>query len=186
MALLLVNFSISHKSCQLQFIAKMLANAKKIRARNERRRAEQEANEESDDEEYRDADQNLDDLINDTDSEDDDDEPKQKKSKSKKFTDQLMETEDGEVVDLSAAHAAVSSAHVRSKSELTKVDMLPIFDLGQRKEKSNDSDDEIGSAPDGRIIVREKKNKKEDMDMLSSDDEEGLPENIRMSDQKVT
>ena len=105
----------------------MLANAKKIRARNERRRAEQQANEESDDEEYRDADQNLDDLINDTDSEDDDDEPKQKKSKSKKFTDQLMETEDGEVVDLSAAHAAISSAHVRNKSKLTNVEVRLIF-----------------------------------------------------------
>ena len=57
--------------------------------------------------------------------------------------------------------------------------------LEQRKQKANESDDEIGSAPDGRIIVREKKNVKEDMDMLSSDDEEGLPENIRVSDQKV-
>ena len=95
----------------------MLANAKKIRARNERRRAEQGAQEESEEEEYRDADQNLDDLINETDSEDEDDEPKAKKSKSKKFTDQLMETEDGEVVDLSAAHGAISSAHVRSKSK---------------------------------------------------------------------
>jgi len=152
-------------------LAKMLANAKKIRARNERKRAEQGAAEESEEEEYRDADQNLDDLINETDSEDDDDQPRAKKSKSKKFTDQLMETEDGEVVDLSAAHGAISSAQVRSKK--------------QRKQKSNDSDDEIGSAPDGRIIVREKKNYKEDMDMLSSDDEEGLPENIRMSDQKI-
>jgi len=50
------------------------------------------------------ADQNLDDLINETDSEDDDDEPRAKKSESKKFPDQLMEMEDGEVVDLSAAH----------------------------------------------------------------------------------
>jgi hypothetical protein len=46
----------------------------------------------------------LDDLINETDSEDDDDEPRAKKSESKKFPDQLMEMEDGEVVDLSAAH----------------------------------------------------------------------------------
>lgn len=45
-------------------------------------------------------------------------------------------------------------------------------------------DDEIGTAPDGRIFVREKA-KKVDQDMLSSDDEEGMPENIRMSDQKV-
>ena len=100
-----------------KILAKMLANAKKIRARNERRRAEQGAAEDSEDEEYRDADQNLDDLINETDSEDDDDEPRAKKSKSKKFTDQLMETEDGEVVDLSAAHGAISSAQVRSKSK---------------------------------------------------------------------
>ena len=166
----------------------MLANAKKIRARNERRRAEQGAAEESEDEEYRDADQNLDDLINETDSEDDDDEPRAKKSKSKKFTDQLMETEDGEVVDLSAAHGAISSAQVRSKSKKLKAEskklLWRIFSE-QRKQKSNDSDDEIGSAPDGRIIVREIKKQKEDMDMLSSDDEEGLPENIRMSDQKV-
>jgi len=46
-------------------------------------------------------------------------------------------------------------------------------------------DDEIGTAPDGRILVREKRNKKIDEDMLSSDEDEGIPENIRMSDQKV-
>ena len=87
---------------------------------------------------------------------------------AKKFTDQLMETEDGEVVDLSAAHGAISSAQVRSKSKKTVESAFAILE-----------------APDGRIIVREKKNVKEDMDMLSSDDEEGLPENIRLSDQKV-
>ena len=52
-----------------------------------------------------------------------------------------------------------------------------------RKEKKKDDDEEIGTAPDGRIIVREKK--KVDVDMLSSDEEDGIPENIRMSDQKV-
>ena len=44
--------------------------------------------------------------------------------------------------------------------------------------------DEIGTAPDGRLIVREKQ-RKIDQDMLSSDEEDGMPENIRMSDQKV-
>ena len=53
-----------------------------------------------------------------------------------------------------------------------------------RKEKKKDDDEEIGTAPDGRIIVREKK--KIDVDMLSSDEEDGIPENIRMSDQKVS
>ena len=52
-----------------------------------------------------------------------------------------------------------------------------------RKEKKKDDDEEIGTAPDGRIIVREMK--KVDVDMLSSDEEDGIPENIRMSDQKV-
>ena len=46
-------------------------------------------------------------------------------------------------------------------------------------------DDEIGTAPDGRLMIREK-SKKIDQDMLSSDEEDGIPENIRMSDQKVT
>ena len=89
------------------------------------------------------------DLINETDSEDADDEPRAKMSESKKFPDQLMETEDGEVVDLNADY----------------------------------SDDEIGSAPDdsGRTFQsfaltcsrkRGMKKQKEDMDMLSSDDEE--------------
>ena len=114
----------------------MLANAKKIRARNERKRAEQGAAEESEDEEYRDADQNLDDLINETDSEDDDDQPRAKKSKSKKFTDQLMETEDGEVVDLSAAHGAISSAQVRSKSKL-KAESPQLFSVFQSSENKS-------------------------------------------------
>ena len=124
-----------------KFVAKMLANAKKIRARNERRRAEQGAAEESEDEEYRDADQNLDDLINETDSEDEDDEPRAKKSKSKKFTDQLMETEDGEVVDLSAAHGAISSAQVRSKSkkltaESKKLHLRSFFQSSENKSRT--------------------------------------------------
>ena len=46
-------------------------------------------------------------------------------------------------------------------------------------------DDEIGTAPDGRIMVFEKQNRKIDEDMLSSDEEGGVPENIKMSDQKV-
>jgi hypothetical protein len=58
-------------------------------------------------------------IVKKKDSEDDDDEPRGKKSKSKKLksTDQLMETEDDEVVDLSAAHGAISPAQVRSKSK---------------------------------------------------------------------
>ena len=40
-------------------------------------------------------------------------------------------------------------------------------------------------APDGRLIVRDLKKKKIDPDDYSSDEEIGLPESIRMSDQKV-
>jgi hypothetical protein len=76
------------------------------------------------------ADQNLDDLINETDSEDDDDEPRAKKSESKKFPDQLMEMEDGEVVDLSAAHETDSE-------DDDEIDSAP----------DSEDDDEIDSAP---------------------------------------
>ena len=77
------------------------------------------------------ADQNLDDLINETDSEDDDDEPRAKKSESKKFPDQLMEMEDGEVVDLSAAHETDSE-------DDDEIDSAP----------DSEDDDAIDSAPD--------------------------------------
>jgi hypothetical protein len=73
----------------------------------------------------------LDDLINETDSEDDDDEPRAKKSESKKFPDQLMEMEDGEVVDLSAAHETDSE-------DDDEIDSAP----------DSEDDDEIDSAPD--------------------------------------
>jgi hypothetical protein len=72
----------------------------------------------------------LDDLINETDSEDDDDEPRAKKSESKKFPDQLMEMEDGEVVDLSAAHETDSE-------DDDEIDSAP----------DSEDDDEIDSAP---------------------------------------
>ena len=84
------------------------------------------------------ADQNLDDLINETDSEDDDDEPRAKKSESKKFPDQLMEMEDGEVVDLSAAHETDSEDDDEIDSAPDEIDSAP----------DSEDDDEIDSAPD--------------------------------------
>ena len=61
---------------------------------------------------------------------------------------------------------------------------MAIYILSDSKQKKHEDDDEVGTAPDGRIIVREKQ-KKVDMDMLSSDEEGGIPENIHLSDQKV-
>jgi hypothetical protein len=89
------------------------------------------------------ADQNLDDLINETDSEDDDDEPRAKKSESKKFPDQLMEMEDGEVVDLSAAHETDSE-------DDDEIDSAPDSEDDDEIDSAPDSedDDEIDSAPD--------------------------------------
>jgi len=86
------------------------------------------------------ADQNLDDLINETDSEDDDDEPRAKKSESKKFPDQLMEMEDGEVVDLSAAHETDSE-------DDDEIDSAP----------DSEDDDEIDSAP--YVLLRKLRDK---------------------------
>ena len=56
--------------------------------------------------------------------------------------------------------------------------------LARNKRVRND-DEEIGEAPDGRLIVRDLKKKKIDPDDFSSDEEIGMPESIRMSDQKV-
>ena len=52
-------------------------------------------------------------MINETDSEDSDDEQPAKMSESKKFPDQLMEIEDGEVVELTADDSddEIGSAH---------------------------------------------------------------------------
>lgn len=155
-------------------IAKMLANAKKIQKRTEKRRAENKGNEpdSDEDEDVHGAPETLDDLIRETDSEAEEDEElkNKKKIKGKKGQYKTRIHEDGDdFVDFLSTTAA-QSLTVKKDQKV-------------RKEKKANDDDEIGTASDGRIIVREKK--KMDVDMLSSDEEEGLPENIRMSDQKA-
>ena len=62
--------------------------------------------------------------------------------------------------------------------------MFTIYILARNKRAKAD-DEEIGEASDGRLIIRDLKKKKIDPDDFSSDEEIGMPESIRMSDQKV-
>merc|ERR1712131_551701 len=129
-------------------IAKMLANAKKIQRRNEKRKLEAkggDSDDDGDDDDVRGAAETLDDLIRETDSEDEEDEDKNEDKKKKKGRKNQFKTrlhEDGEdFVDFLSTIAAQSLTVKK--------------DQRVRKEKKKDDDEEIGTAPDGRIIVRE-------------------------------
>merc|ERR1712025_1445304 len=96
-------------------IAKMLANAKKIQKRNEKRRAEAKggnSDDEDDDEDVQGAPETLDDLIRETDSEDEENEEKDEDRKKKKGRKNQFKTrlhEDGEdFVDLLSTTATQS------------------------------------------------------------------------------
>ena len=176
-------------------IAKMLANAKKIQKRNERKKEENrnENDDDDEDEEELGPAENLEDLIKETDSEEESDEEVEKKQKRKKKRrlEPMIEEEGDDVQDmLSPAFVGNLTTKKNKKGQHPILVNYTPKGTSVSKERRAEDDDEIGTAPDGRIIVRELKNKKVDVDMLSSDEEGGIPENIkgtlRISDQKVS